>query len=199
MDFDHLPQPNQNNFWYHYNDADAVLVFVHGVLSDSRGCWLYKDEATKESVCYWPDIIKSDDRFKDVGIYLAGYHTKVDSGDFPIQQCAVEVYSYLKTADPKGRRPVMDKNKIIFVCHSMGGIVARYLLCEQRDAFKDKKVGIVLIASPSYGSQLARSLDDVIYLYNHAQGKQLKWGNAILKDLDQRFKNLKDSGHIPGL
>lgn len=199
MDFDHLPQPNQNNLWYHYNDADAVLVFVHGVLSDSRGCWLYKDEVTKESACYWPDIIKSDARFKDVGIYLAGYHTKVDSGDFPIQQCAVEVYSYLKTTDPQGRRPVMDKNKIIFVCHSMGGIVARYLLCEQRDAFKDRKVGIVLIASPSYGSKVARSLDEVIYLYNHAQGKQLKWGNAILRDLDRRFKNLNDSKQMPGL
>ena len=93
----------------------------------------------------------------------------------------------------------MDKKKITFVCHSMGGVVARYLLCEQRDAFKDKQVGIVLIASPSYGSPLARSLDEVIYLYNHMQGTQLNWGSETLKDLDQRFRNLKESGNIPNL
>jgi tetratricopeptide (TPR) repeat protein len=199
MDENRLPQPNENNLWYRYNDRDAVLVFVHGVLSDSRGCWLYEDDETKKPVSYWPDLIESDVRFKEVGIYLAGYHTAVDSGDFPIQQCAQQVYAYLKTQDPESRQPVMDKQKIIFVAHSMGGIVARYLLCEQREAFKGKQVGIVLIASPSYGSQLASSLDEVIYHYNHEQGKQLKWGNAILKDLDQRFKNLKESGQMPRL
>lgn len=199
MDFDRLPQPNENNRWYHYNDSDAVIVFVHGVLSDSRGCWLSQDAESTQPVCYWPELIRSDPRFNGIGIFLAGYHTAVDSGDFPIQQCANEVYSYLKTADPQAHLPVMHKKTIIFVCHSMGGVVARYLLCEHRDAFEDKRIGLVLIASPSYGSQLARSLDEVIRLYNHAQGKQLKWGNAILKDLDQRFKNLKESGRLPEL
>jgi tetratricopeptide (TPR) repeat protein len=199
MDMARLPKPGENNLWYRYNDNDAVLVFVHGVLSDSHGCWLYKDESTNDPVCYWPELIESDARFNNPGIYLAGYHTEIDSGDFPIEQCALQVYSYLKTPDPQGRPPVMDKKKIIFICHSMGGIVARDLLCEQREAFKDKQVGIVLIASPSYGSQLARTLEEVIYLYNHAQGKQLKWGNPMLQRLDDSFKNLYDGKKIPNL
>lgn len=199
MDIARLPKTSENNLWYRYNDEDAVLVFVHGMLADTRGCWLHVDKTTQKPICYWPELIESDARFKSIGIYLGGYHTAVDSGDFPIQQCALEVYSYLKTRDFLDRRPVMDKKKITFVCHSMGGVVARYLLCEHRDAFKDKQVGIVLIASPSYGSQLARSLDEVIYLYNHMQGKQLNWGSETLKDLDQRFKNLKESGRIPNL
>lgn len=199
MDTARLPTADENNLWYRYNDEDAVLVFVHGVLSNSRDCWLHNDEQTKRPICYWPELIASDARFKDVGIYLGGYHTAVDSGDFPIQQCAQEVYSYLTIPDPLNRPPVMEKKKITFVCHSMGGIVARYLLCEQRDVFKDKQVGIVLIASPSYGSQLARSLDRVVYLYNHAQGTQLQWGNETLKDLDKRFRNVKESGQIPNL
>jgi tetratricopeptide (TPR) repeat protein len=196
MDRDRLPAPNQNNLWYHHTGGDAVLVFVHGLLSDSRGCWLHDDGSTP---IYWPDLIETDARFGDIALYLAGYYTEVDSGDFPIQQCAQQVYSYLRTPDAQGRPPVMDKHRIVFVCHSMGGIVARYLLCEHHEAFREKRVGIVLIASPSYGSQLARSLNEVVYLYNHAQGTQLKWGSAILRDLDQRFKNLKESGRIPHL
>jgi pimeloyl-ACP methyl ester carboxylesterase len=202
MDIARLPKAGENNLWYRHNAEDAVLVFVHGILSDSRGCWLNQGEDAGrpgEPISYWPELIASDDRFKDVGIYLAGYHTAVDSGDFPIQQCASEVYSYLKTPDPSGLPPVMEKKKIIFVCHSMGGIVARYLLCEQRDAFTNTHVGIVLIASPSYGSQLARSLDTVIYHYNHTQGKQLRWGSETLRDLDLRFKNVKERRQIPNL
>ena len=199
MDKARLPKPGENNLWYRYNDNDAVLVFVHGVLSDSHGCWLSKDENTDDPICYWPELIESDARFKNVGIYLAGYHTEVDSGDFPIEQCALQVYSYLKTPDPQGHPPVLEKKKIVFVCHSMGGIVTRHLLCEEREAFKDKQIGIVLIASPSFGSKLAVTLEEVIWLYNHEQGKQLQWGNPMLERLDDSFKNLYAGKKIPYL
>jgi hypothetical protein len=188
-----------NNQWYHYNEKDAVLVFVHGVLSDSRKCWSSEDKETGRVSCYWPELIRSDARFQDIGIYLGGYHTNLDSGDFPIQQCAEQVFSYLRTPDTSLHPPVMDKKKMTFVCHSMGGIVVRYLLCERWDEFKEKQVGIVLIASPSYGSKLANNLDRVIYLYNHEQGKQLRWGSETLKELDQRFRNIKESRRIANL
>ncbi|KIP16525.1 PGAP1-like family protein [Burkholderia sp. MSHR3999] len=189
MNIEDLPPPKTNNRWYRNYEANEVLVFVHGVLSDSRNCWLACEKATNH-IAYWPTLISSDPRFRNVGLYLGGYHTDVDSGDFPLQQCAAQLFSYLKTPDSLGRPPVLSKRKITFVCHSMGGIVARYLLCEYWDDFKDKDVGIVLVASPSYGSKLQHSLDHIIHLYNHEQGKQLKWGNQILRDLDERFKNL---------
>ena len=178
-----------NNAWYRYNDSDTVLVFVHGVLSDSASCWL--NNKVKPNV-FWPDLIESDDRFKGIAIYLAGYHTAVDSGDFPIHQCAQQVFSYLKTSDTKGRLPVLSKQKIIFVCHSMGGIVVRQLLCDEFKNFAGKKLGIVLIASPSYGSKVADTLPFVLELYNHKQGKQLRWANDTVKELDRRFRNLID-------
>jgi hypothetical protein len=81
-----------NNRWHHYNDKNAALVFVHGVLSDSRTCWSYEDRDTSRPSCYWPELIRTDTRFQDVGIYLGGYHTAVDSGDFPLQQCAAEIF-----------------------------------------------------------------------------------------------------------
>ena len=179
----------ENNSWYRYNDSDTVLVFVHGVLSDSASCWL--NDKVKPNV-FWPDLIESDDRFKGIAIYLADYHTAMDSGDFPIHQCAQQVFSYLKTSDTKGRLPVLSKQKIIFVCHSMGGIVVRQLLCDEFKNFAGKQLGIVLIASPSYGSKVADTLPFVLELYNHKQGKQLRWANDTVKELDRRFRNLID-------
>ena len=69
-----------NKGWWHYSDADAVLVFVHGVLSDNEAAWSYKDKRNPENNRYWPTLIQSDKRFKNIAIYLSGYHTDVDAG-----------------------------------------------------------------------------------------------------------------------
>ena len=49
-----LPLVGETNTWFCVTNRDAVLVFVHGVPSDSRGCWLYEnrnDTSTEESRC----------------------------------------------------------------------------------------------------------------------------------------------------
>ena len=176
-----------------------MLVFVHGVLSNSNSCWLYKDKSDPKKNCYWPDLIASDSRFNDISIYLAGYYTAPDSGPYDIRSCADEVFAALKRTGTDGHPPVMAKKKIIFVCHSMGGIVTRYLLEANHHEFREKTVGLVLIASPSYGATLANNLDNIVASFNQYQGIQLQWGSWSLRDLDDRFKELKEKKRIPNL
>jgi len=96
VNIEQLPQSGTNNLWFRYNASDAALVFVHGVLSDSRGCWLHHDKKHSEKSRYWPDLIASDSRFNNVSIYLAGYYTAPDSGPYEIRNCADEVFKALK-------------------------------------------------------------------------------------------------------
>lgn len=93
----------------------------------------------------------------------------------------------------------MEKAKITFVCHSMGGIIARYLLEANHNEFRNKRVGLVLIASPSIGSKLANNIGNLLNFFNHRQGVQLKWGSESLTDLDDRFRNMKEHKLIPDL
>jgi Putative serine esterase (DUF676) len=167
--------------------------------SDSRSCWFYENNQHPATNCYWPELIESDPRFRHISIYQAGYYTAPDSGGYEIRDCANEVLGALKREDIDGHPSVMEKAKITFVCHSMGGIVARYLLEANHQEFKDKRVGLVLIASPSYGSKMANSLGTLMEFFNHQQGRQLKWGAWSLQDLDDRFRNLKEKMHIPKL
>jgi hypothetical protein len=76
-----LPAAGENNLWYDYTDARLVLVFVHGVLSDSRNCWLRLDDKREPSV-YWPALIKTDKRLPRMAIYLGGYYTAIDAGPY---------------------------------------------------------------------------------------------------------------------
>lgn len=192
-----LPPADRNNLWYHPTGSPTVFVFVHGIFSDSRTCWLYTTPEGRD--VYWPELIKSDARFEDAAIYLGGYYTETDSSIYEIQNAADELYSALKRTDESGNPSVMTKPNVIFIAHSTGGVVVRYMLDLHFQDFADKNVGLVLVASPSYGSKQADRLKLLAQFYNNQMGLQLRWSSAILKDLDARFSVFLKEMRVPYL
>jgi hypothetical protein len=190
-----LPEVGQNNLWFQDRKTDEVLVFVHGIFSDSRSCWLRTDPLS----VYWPDLVSRDCRFNRYSIYLGGYYTALDAGAFKVQHCADELFRALARPDRPGARSVLQRTSIVFICHSTGGIVVRYLLESRAATFKEKTVGLVLIASPSFGSAWASTLSWLSSFYNAQLARQLEWGNNSLDDLDERFHRLIKERRIPHL
>jgi hypothetical protein len=183
-----LPPPNRNNVWYSYNSSDTVIVFVHGIFGDSRGTWLYVDEKVPDKSAYWPELVNSDDRLEKPSIYLGGFYTAPDSGGFDANQASKELFTAISIFDGTKRR-VLDKKNLLFITHSTGGIIVRHMLYHQKDSFNDKNVGLVLMASPSYGSDLADTLGLLADLYNNKLAKQLQWGGPDILELDRNFKD----------
>lgn len=196
------PAPDERNIWYRYTDSNTVIVFIHGFLSNSRDAWLYQRDL---AYAYWPDLIAGDRRplINNVSIFLAGYYTALDSGDYGIRDAADEVFRALNRIDPDNNNlPAMEKQNIIFVAHSLGGVVARYLLESNYSSFAHKNVGLVLIASPSFGSEDADRLAWLTEYFHQTQGRELQWGGDFLKDLDSRFKRMLNDrriDHIEGV
>jgi hypothetical protein len=190
-----LPESGDNRLWYRDRGTDAVLVFVHGIFSDNRSCWLNEGPPP----VYWPDLVSRDRRFNPYSIYLGGYYTAMDAGPFKVQHCADQLYRALGRPDRPGAQSVLQRGTLIFVCHSTGGIIVRYLLDLHAAEFKNKTVGLVLIASPSYGSGWASKLSWLSEFYNAQLARQLEWGNNSLDDLDERFHLLIKEHRIPHL
>ena len=178
---------NKSAGWYKYNETDLVIVFIHGLFSNSKKCWLNENDS------YWPQLIAEDLRYKDPSIYLSEFYTASDSNDYGVQNCAAEVFGQLNRQDVDLKEPPLSKNNILFVTHSAGGIVTRYLLDQYADSFVGKKIGIGLYASPSYGSKLASTIGWIPKLFNHKLSCELSWGSAIIDDLDGRFRHLLES------
>lgn len=181
--------------WYEVNKSKTVIVFIHGLFSDSDKCW--------RSGCnvFWPDLILNDKRISKPSVFLAEFYTGSGSNDYGIGECAKEVHSQLLRLDDLGNSPPISKENIIFLTHSTGGIVARYILESYRNTFKNKKVGVCLYASPSYGSKipfLGRLLSKIT---NNQLAQELNWASSILKDLDDRFISLlaEESIDITGI
>jgi len=171
--------------WVKYSEtSNTVVVFVHGFMSSGRACW-----ANNNGV-FWPQLVADDPRFKDISVYTAEYFTAATSNEYGVADCASELYQALCVPQENSSRPPWTFANIVFVCHSLGGIVVRYLLCNHYSVISPKPIGMVLMASPSYGSAYADALSWVSQILGNKVGSQLKLGSEFLEDLDRRSKRL---------
>ena len=196
--FDH---PIEKNTWYKdYKNTNTVIVFVHGIFGDSN-TFLYHDKRDPTKDVFWPDLLSQDQKLRKASIFMSGYFTSWDAAGFGAEEAAEEVFSGLRVPNVDTQRSVLNHQNIVFIMHSTGGIVVRQMLLKHSDDFKEKHIGLLLIASPSIGSQWADRLSPVIDLANSKLASQLRENNTYLDDLDVAFKNLlsKKALHIDGL
>lgn len=176
--------------WYQLNNSNTVFIFIHGLNSDSKKCW------TSPKGMYWPQLIVEDSRFGAPSIFMADFYTALTSNDYGVKDCAQEVFNQLLRIDTYNNPPPIKKKNLVFVTHSTGGIVARYMLEAWSDNFTEKKIGLCLYASPSFGSKLSSKLGALCGFFNHKLAQELQWGSSILEDLDDRFFGLLDKGKL---
>jgi pimeloyl-ACP methyl ester carboxylesterase len=185
------PSPPQNNTWQTYNSSDTIFIFVHGIFSNSADCW------TADTGTFWPRLLNQDDRFSNPSIYLGGYFTDFSSGIYRVSNAADELLSYLRVPDSTWKTAPLAKQNIIFVAHSTGGLVVRYML--ERYYYLFINVGLVLLASPSRGSEWSNRLKWLRETFNNRMAGQLASDNDFVLDLDSRFADFVQQKRIPRL
>ena len=190
------PEPKKNNLWFKAGSSDQAIVFVHGVLSDSRDCWYAEPSGSRPGV-YWPSLVEQDPRFSEYSIFLGGYNTEAGSGPWRVENCAEELFLALRRPGRNGA--VLSQRTLVFVCHGVGGIVVQYMLSVRPWEFREKKLGLGLIATPLFGTVMENRLDLLLRYFKNEQGIKLQWGNWSLKDVDYRFQVLLKDRAIPGL
>jgi 8-oxo-dGTP pyrophosphatase MutT (NUDIX family) len=187
------PNPNaegrlRNNSWYHVGSRETAIVFVHGIFSDSENCWTHQDKSGGPPV-RWPDLIVGDPLFEDSSIFMGGFYTDVDSGDYGVEDASKDLFSALRNSIRDKGAP-LDRQNILFICHSTGGIIVRHMLYHRHTVFSSKTVGLMLIASPSLGAWHARQLSWLSNFYRHKMVRQLRLESEFLLSLEDNFKDL---------
>lgn len=180
------------NTWAVNSASETVVIFVHGILSSSRECW--QNRATKTS---WPEIVRADTAFDDASVFMADYPTGLDVGEFDVYDAADELIVRLRNG--ADRFSPLQKRKLLFVCHSQGGLVVRQMLVSHHAEFAAKRIGLVLCGSPSLGSVWATFASPAAWLLNLRQAINLAANSSTLKALDRDFQRLRDDGRIPEL
>ena len=181
----------QNNTWVRSTQSRTVLVFVHGILSDSNA-WNNRKAGT-----YWPSLIADDPQFEDVSVFVGGYTAGLGAGLYDVYAAANDVFSNLRT--PMESPAPLDKDRILFICHSQGGIVVRQMLVSNFESFASKKIGVILCGSPSWGSFYGTLFAPITLFLRFRQGTALRWGGSTLRNLDREFLRMMDAHRIRDL
>ncbi len=174
--------------WINASKSKTAVVFVHGVLSKQETSWRARSGA------YWPELLSKTPAVSEVGVYVFTYRTGFFSRSYRLGDVVDALKEHMRLDG------VFKCSSIIFVAHSMGGIVVRKLITESSNDFVDQhiSVGLFLVASPSLGSEYANFLRPLAELVGHKQADALRFSqeNSWLMDLDKEFKNLQASGRM---
>jgi pimeloyl-ACP methyl ester carboxylesterase len=162
--------------WIRKPQSAASVVFVHGILSSGETYW------QNDIGCYWPELLKNEPELGSVGIYVFTYHTGIFSGNYRLGDVVDALKEHMRLDG------VLESNQLIFVCHSMGGIVVRKFVVERAAELigAGKEIDLFLVASPSLGATYADWLSPLAQLFGHAQADALRFvrKNNWLMDLD---------------
>jgi pimeloyl-ACP methyl ester carboxylesterase len=174
--------------WLRRPTAETSVVFVHGILSSGEACWQHANGA------YWPKLLSLEPDLKQLGIYVFTYQTGIFSGTYRLSDTVDALKEHMRLDE------VLGSQKIVFVCHSMGGLVVRKFIVERAIELIDamKEIGLFLVSSPSLGSSYADWFSPLAQVFGHAQADALRFvrNNDWVKDLDKEFTNLKEAGRL---
>jgi pimeloyl-ACP methyl ester carboxylesterase len=167
--------------WVHRNDprADVAVVFVHGIFGDTVGTW------THEGGTSIFDLLRGLPAVgPKVDLFAFGYTSNMfAAGSLSIQEAANSLHGRLQLEQ------VLDYPAVVFVAHSMGGLVVLRELLTHREDLLPRVRGLVFYATPQEGSQITRIAGHVAN--NPAIAEMLPGDqNLSLQQLDNEWKAL---------
>lgn len=138
-------KPAANNGWVRQLGADkakGVIVFVHGVLGDAQKTW-------SNGNTYWPELLTRDKTFDGQDIYVYEYPSPKLGKSYSIDELAENLRLMLDSDS------VSRYKEIIFVSHSMGGLVTRAFLLKYQSRIMLRVRFLYFFATPTTGSPYA--------------------------------------------
>ncbi len=191
--YQEAPQNDGRSQWYCANNSSTVVVFVHGLNAGNRTTWRHADTDGK-SGAYWPDLVLQDslvaaatDEGVAPSILLAGYHTGPGSRHFRMADAQAQLSDAIFTSI-NGQPPAIEKQTIIFVGHSLGGVLVRDLLSRHAQRFQGKRLGLLLVGSPSKGSSFANIASLAQWAIDNQMVRELEQGSDYLEEVHTRFR-----------
>lgn len=124
--------------------AQIAVVFVHGLFGDARATW------TNENGKTFFELIHDNPKIgKPVDIFAFGFPSSMmGSGSFDIQDASKALYDKLVY------HQLADYPSVVFVAHSMGGLVVMRTLMSYPE-FRSRTPLVVLYGTPQEGAQIS--------------------------------------------
>jgi pimeloyl-ACP methyl ester carboxylesterase len=152
-----------------------LLIFLHGWYGDTEDTWKV-----------FPDLARHDPRFESFNVLPIAYPTFLIRRNLSIKQMAHWLNEEM-VRDGDYRQ----YDEIWVIAHSMGGLIAREMLLDNRLRQDNKQYkGLIEIATPHQGANMAKLL--VALGLSSGFSDDLSPGSPMLGDLRDSWNSLKD-------
>ncbi len=182
-----------------YNRRGDV-VFVHGLAGHPWDTWHWQSNSSKDyqATNFWLNWLGED--LKDVWIWTFGYYAarlRANGSAMPLFDQASNFLDDLENFNI-GERP------IIFVTHSMGGLLVKKMLSTAENFVRDKRKkavidstkGIVFLSTPHLGSDVAQWVKSLTGFLTTVSVEELKAHAPQLRELDEWYRQHVDEFEI---
>ena len=182
-------------------DASVDIVFVHGLTGNAYNTWLYNDKGIN---LHWPsELLKQD--LPDARIMSFGYDADIvnlwnPKSHSPLTGHAENMVGALVR---RRERTNTEDRKILFVGHSLGGLVIEHALSHSRKSvekflrkIEQFTIGIVFLGVPHYGADLGAwesfgtHLANLVKRPNQDLLRVLKPGSEMLHLVENDFHRI---------
>ncbi|OAL28874.1 hypothetical protein AYO20_09354 [Fonsecaea nubica] len=179
------------------------IVFIHGLGGTSRHTWC----SNRDLQLFWPrEWLPYEQDLSSTRVMTFGYNAHFSSlshgneNILNVSDFAKDLLFSLKFAVGNGERNLnIGTVPIIFVAHSMGGLVAKkaFILGQHDEHYHDliqAVSAIVFLSTPHRGSDLAESLNRIlsvcIGLSSREFVSELAKNSQTLQEINEQFRNL---------
>ncbi|MGJ4953965.1 ABC-three component system protein [Bradyrhizobium sp. HKCCYLS20291] len=170
-------------------DGNADVIFVHGLTGSPYETW-ESPNSTEAEGPYWPKWLLVD--LPHLNCYTLGFpaslFAKWAKKEMDLYESAKAILEILAGYNI-GKRP------LVFVCHSLGGLLVKQILrtaCESTDddwlAIARSCRGVFFLATPHSGSTLANVLSAFAAPFTSVHVDKLKRDTSALDELNESFR-----------
>jgi hypothetical protein len=172
-------------------DAVADVIFIHGLTGQSETAWTHSNGFN------WVTELSAD--LPEFNIVSVEFHSAILRNEIDLSLVRIaETLTTILLLRGIGRRP------LVFVCHSLGGLLAKailrhsQILASGKTTIFDNCIGIVFIGVPHRGSKLADYLQTVPFLKNSKLIDELTTRHDWIDDLNRWFRGYATKTKLDG-
>ncbi len=186
------------------SSPSANIVFIHGLGGTSRHTW----SRNRDLHLFWPlEWLPYEPELSFARIMTFGYNSHFSSlshrkeNILNISDFAKDLLFSMKFATGEGERRLdIGSAPIIFVAHSMGGLIVKkaFILGQHDEHYRElirAMSGIVFLSTPHRGSDLADILNKIlsacVFAFSPKQYiSELSINSPTLQEINEEFRNL---------
>jgi hypothetical protein len=170
------------------------VIFVHGLDGDARSTWHPKENPET----FWPSWLAED--VPGISVWSLGYLVNSSAWKGSAMPLADRATNALATLETQG----LGNKPIVFICHSLGGLLVKQMLRHALDygvpawsSIVQQTQGIVFLSTPHSGSDISswmKYLGTVLRLTVSVE--ELHAHDSRLRELNTWFRNSPLVGNI---